>query len=98
MIYLEDASKKQLLTIALHEDCELDLKYAACRELQLRKWQEHMVTDLVKLWGQGYSSFNISIELGVSEPTVKGKLLEYGLYGKRKSKREKYDIEKILKL
>lgn len=98
MIYLEDANKKQLLTIALHEDCELDLKYAACRELQLRKWQEHMVTDLVKLWGQGYSSFDIAIELGVSESMVKRKLLEYGLYGKRKYKREKYDIEKILKL
>lgn len=30
------ATKKQLLQIAMHEDCELDIKYAACRELQRR--------------------------------------------------------------
>jgi len=83
MIYLEDASKKQLLTIALHEDCELDLKYAACRELQIRQWQDYMLTDLVRLWGKGYTIFEISIELGVSETTVKTNLRKHGLYKKR---------------
>lgn len=86
MIYLEDASKEQLLTIALHEDCELDLKYAACRELQLRKWNDEMLTDLVILYGKGYTIFDIAIELGVDENTVIWQLRKHGLRGKRKWK------------
>lgn len=34
---MKRASTEQLLHIALHEDCELDEKYAACRELQRRR-------------------------------------------------------------
>lgn len=30
------ATKQQLLTIALYEDCPMSLKYEACRELQRR--------------------------------------------------------------
>lgn len=89
MLYLEDATKEQLLTIALYEDCELDYKYAACRELQLRKWHDDMLTDLVRLWGKGYTAFDIAIELGVSENTVIYQLRKYGLRGKRVQERGK---------
>lgn len=89
MLYLEDATKEQLLTIALYEDCELELKYAACRELELRKFREEMLTDLVRLWGKGYTVFDISIELGVSENTVIYQLRKYGLRGKRVQERGK---------
>lgn len=79
------ATKQQLITICLHEDCDMDHKYEACRELQLQQWQEDMLPDLVKLWGQGMDIFNISIELGVTEHTVKNKLKKYGLYSKRQN-------------
>lgn len=82
-MYLEDATKQELLTIALYEDCDVSIKYAACRELQLRKWQEYMLTDLVRLWGKGASIFDISIELGVSVNTVISQLTKYNLWGKR---------------
>jgi hypothetical protein len=79
------ATKHQLITICLHEDCSFDHKYEACRELQLQQWQEDMLPDLVKLWGQGLDIFTISIELGITEHTVKNKLKKYGLYGKRQN-------------
>jgi hypothetical protein len=39
-MHFEDALKTQLLQICLYEDCELEYKYAAARELQLRQWRE----------------------------------------------------------
>jgi hypothetical protein len=36
-MHFEDALKTQLLQICLYEDCPIDLKYAAARELQLRQ-------------------------------------------------------------
>lgn len=83
MIYLEDASNKQLITIALYEDCDIDLKFEACRELQIRKWQDYMLTDLVRLWGRGYEISFIAAELGVTENTVKTQLRKNNLYKKR---------------
>ena len=63
----QDATKKQLLQIALHEDCSLDDKYEVCRELQMRQWHDDYLTDLVRLWGKGYTLFSIAIELGLDE-------------------------------
>lgn len=82
MIYFEDASKEQLLTIALYEDCSLDDKYEAVRELQLRRWHDDLLPHLVTLWGKGHTIFEISIELGLSENTVKAQLYKYDLYKK----------------
>jgi ATP/maltotriose-dependent transcriptional regulator MalT len=81
--YFEDATKEQLITICLYEDCPLEYKYEAARELEIRKWREEMLTDLVRLWAKGYSTFDIAIELGVDENTVKWQLQKHGLYRKR---------------
>jgi ATP/maltotriose-dependent transcriptional regulator MalT len=81
--YFEDATKEQLITICLYEDCPLEYKYEAARELEIRKWREEMLTELVRLWGKGYSTFEIAIELGIDENTVKWQLRKHGLYRKR---------------
>jgi hypothetical protein len=82
-MHFEDALKTQLLQICLYEDCPIEYKYAAARELQLRQWRDEYLTDLVRLWGKGYSSFEIAVELGLDEPLVKRKLVKYGLYKRR---------------
>lgn len=83
MIYLEDASRKQLLTIALHENCDIDLKFAACRELQIRQWRDEYLTEIVILWGRGLKIVEIAAEVGLPEYTIKNVLKLNGLYGKR---------------
>ena len=62
---MEDANKKQLLQIALYEDCDLDLKYEACRELQLKRWDGVFIRQLVKYWGEGYTPIEIADKFGV---------------------------------
>jgi hypothetical protein len=83
MIQFEDATKRQLLQIAMREDCSLDDKYAAVRELQLRQWNDSMLQDLVLLFGRGLSPFDVAIELGLDEYTVRKKLDHYGLKRRR---------------
>ncbi len=83
MLYMEDASKRQLLTIALWEDCPNDYKYQAVRELQLRQWHDDYLPDLVRLFGEGKSVFDISIELGVDYDAVDYRLTKLGLWGRR---------------
>jgi hypothetical protein len=41
MIHIENATRKELLQIALHENCDIDYKYAAIRELQRRQKREY---------------------------------------------------------
>ena len=89
MIYLEDASRQQLLTIALYDNCSLSDKYEAVRELQIRRWHDDLLPQLVGLWGRGYTIFNIAIELGLTKNTVKAQLYKYDLYKKRVDKCEK---------
>jgi hypothetical protein len=80
------ATKQQLLTIALYENCPLDYKYEACRELQMR-WNNNMLLDLVRLYGQGKEIWEIAEYLGVPESVVKEKILSYRLYrGRGKEK------------
>ncbi|OHR73987.1 hypothetical protein HMPREF3291_05220 [Bacillus sp. HMSC76G11] len=79
----ECADKKQLIQVAYHEECDLSHKYAAVRELQLRQWNDSMLTDLVKLWGMGLSIFSIAIELGTEPYVVNMKLQQYGLFKRR---------------
>ena len=75
MIYFGNANKQELLTIALYEDCDFDYKYEALRELEYRKnmnkWKDEMLTELVVLYGKGYSIYDIADDLGVSEGTVR---------------------------
>jgi DNA-binding protein Fis len=79
MIQFEDATKRQLLQIALREDCSLDDKYEAVRELQLRQWNDSMLQELILLYGRGNSPFQVTIELGIEEYTVRNKINQYGL-------------------
>jgi hypothetical protein len=82
-MYFEDASKQQLLQICLWEDCSIDDKYEAARELQMRQWRDEYLTDLVRMWGEGKTSFQISIELGIEQNAVAWQLEKHGLYGRR---------------
>jgi hypothetical protein len=75
----EDATKRQLLQIAMREECSLDDKYAACREMQIRQWRDTMLEELVLLYGRGLSPFQVAIELGIEEYTVRNKINQYGL-------------------
>lgn len=82
-MYFEDATRDELLQVALFEDCDISYKFEAVRELQLRQWHEDMLPDLVSMWGKGMSEFQIGIELGIPSTTVKAKLIKYNLYRKR---------------
>lgn len=78
------ATKQQLLQITLWEDCSLEYKYEAARELQIRQWHDDYLLDLIRLWGEGKSSFQIAIELGIDKNQVEWQLQKYDLYGRRK--------------
>lgn len=79
----EDATKKQLLQIALNEDCPLEYKYEALKELQLKTWGSVFLQKLVKYWGQGLTEIQIADRFGVEVWEVKKQLQKYNLYGKR---------------
>jgi hypothetical protein len=78
-MYWESATKRQLLHIAFGEDCSLHDKYQAVKELQLRQWNDSMLSDLVLLYGRGMSLFHIGIELGVDKYVIQNKVNQYGL-------------------
>jgi hypothetical protein len=79
----QDATKKQLLTIALYEECSLDDKYAAIRELQLKTWGPLFLQRLVKYWGMGLTDIQIADKFGVEIWEVKKQLQKYNLYKSR---------------
>lgn len=72
------ATKQQLLQIALNEDCPIDFKYKACYELQMR-WNNNMLTDVVVMYGKGYSPTEIAEYLGIGTQTVSGMISKYNL-------------------
>lgn len=82
-MYFEDATKKQLLQIALWEECPIDYKYEAAAELQMRQWHDDYLQDLVRLWGEGKTSFQIAVELNIDIQAVVYRLSKYNLFGKR---------------
>jgi hypothetical protein len=84
-MHFEDATKRQLLQIAFYEDCSLDDKYQAAAELQMRQWHDDYLMDLVRLWGQGKSAFEIAIELGISYHAVMYRLTKYKMFRRRVS-------------
>ena len=89
MNYMEDATRKQLLQIALYEDCPIDYKYAACRELQIRQWQDWMITDMVLMWSKGWRTVDIAAELGVDLYVLEWQMSKRGLFGKRVKRKKK---------
>jgi hypothetical protein len=72
------ATKVQLLHLALEEDCPLDYKYKACAELQMR-WNNDMLTDVVIMYGKGYSPKEIADYLGISCEMIGGIISKYNL-------------------
>lgn len=72
------ANKQQLLQISLEEKCPVDFKYRACQELQIR-WNESMLTDLVRMYGQKKDMWEIAEYLGIEEKVVKDKIVLYKL-------------------
>lgn len=79
------ATKEQLLTICLYEDCPLHLKYDALYELAIRgerklpSWNDSYLTDIIRLWGKGLTAFEISLETGLDITTIQTKLRKYKL-------------------
>jgi hypothetical protein len=92
---LTKASKRQLIQIALWEDCSIDYKFEACRELQIRQWRDDFLPDLLRLWGEGNTSSQVAIELGLEQSVVAWQLEKHGLYGRRITKSGGFDIDKI---
>jgi len=74
----ESANKKQLLQIAISEDCDIDYKYEAVRELQSR-WSQDMLTDVVIMYGKGYMPKEIAEFLGVKAEQIGGIISKYQL-------------------
>jgi hypothetical protein len=83
----DEAAKKQLLQICFFEDCPLEHKYAAARELQLKNWGPTFLQKLLKYWGMGLSETQIADKFGVEDWEVKKQLLKYNLYGSRIKRR-----------
>ena len=83
----DEATKKQLLTICLFEDCPLEMKYEAARELQFKNWGPTFLQKLLKYWGMGLSEAQIADKFGVEDWEVKKQLLKYNLYGSRIKRR-----------
>lgn len=93
--HFDSATKKQLLQIALHEDCPLEYKYAAARELQLKTWGAHFLQRLIQLWGEGQTVPQIADKFGVEEWEIKKQLLKYGSY-KVRVKGWDYESSKVV--
>jgi hypothetical protein len=83
----DEATKKQLLTICLYEDCPMEYKYLAAKELQLKNWGSTFLQKLVKYWGMGLSDVKIAEKFGVEEWEIHNQLVKYNLYGKRVKRR-----------
>ena len=86
MMDFTKATKHQLLQISFWEDCPIEYKYEAAREIQLRQWREEYLTDLVRLWGEGKTSPQIAIELGIDRDAIAWQLEKHDLYGRRIAK------------
>lgn len=79
----DDATKSQLLTICLNEECPLEYKYASARELQLKNWGPAFLQKLIRYWGNGLTDIQIADRFGVEVWEVKKQLQKYHLYGSR---------------
>jgi hypothetical protein len=64
------ADKKQLLQIALSEDCPIEFKYRAVLELQERKKKKDYLPQIVYLFGMGLLVPDIAKALFLSHQKV----------------------------
>lgn len=79
----QKASKRQLLQIALQENCPLDLKYKAVSELQERPFRpkhDERFHKVISLFGQGYFLYEIANIVGWSDYRVQRFIERYGLW------------------
>jgi len=67
----ENATKEQLLQIALHEPCELEYKYEAIKQLHYRQIPEDVQADILYRFGIGIEIEDIASENGLSVMEVK---------------------------
>lgn len=72
------ANKNQLLQVAFEEVCPIEFKYRAASELQMR-WNNNMLTDVVIMYGKGYTPKEIADYLGISREMVGGIISKYDL-------------------
>lgn len=79
---MEQATKQQLLTIALYEDCDNDKKFDAIRELEKRKRNNHDA-DIVYMWGKGHNLHVIASELRMDVQRLKKEMSKLGLWGRK---------------
>ncbi|PAD73949.1 hypothetical protein CHH67_19130 [Paenibacillus campinasensis] len=83
---MSKARKRELLQIALHEVCDIDIKYAAARELQrrgkthcpdtVRQYDGREEKIISQLYSQGYLLSDIALRFGRSKQGIKDKLRE----------------------
>ena len=81
----ENATKNQLLQIALYEDCPLDYKYQAIKELQYRHIPEDIQADIMYQFGVGKSAEEIAEENGLSVFEIASFIRQKYQRGKKKS-------------
>lgn len=93
---MERATKKQLLQIALYEPCELDVKFAAVRELQERYLDEEVRADMLYRLGIGTSIEQVAKENGLTNLQVIDYLREIQRTGKRSDIWQKGYIRTLL--
>lgn len=82
---MSKAKKRELLQVALNEQCDLGMKYAAARELQ-RRGKAFCPPDIIQnydgreeriitqLYNQGYALSDIAFRFGRSKQGIKDKL------------------------
>lgn len=75
---LSEVNKKTLIQIAMDDNMNLDFRYEAARELQFR-WDNKLLPELVRLYGQGMKVREIADYLGTSKQEVNSKIQLYGL-------------------
>lgn len=76
------AKKAQLLQIAMFEDCKIDWKYAAVKELQRRKRlaKEDYLPQIVYLFSKGLIAPEIARELSISSQKVEKTINQHKLW------------------
>ncbi|MEK5166177.1 hypothetical protein NYE69_28130 [Paenibacillus sp. FSL R5-0527] len=83
---IQRAKKRELLQVALHEECDLAMKYAAARELQRRgksrfpetvqRYDDREKRIIADLYMKGYRLRDIARRFGRSKQAIKDKLQE----------------------
>lgn len=87
MISWDNATKKQLLAIVFHDDCPLEYKYEAVKELQLKRWGPTFLQKLLKYWGIGLTETQIAEKFGVEVWEITNQLQINNLHGSRVKRR-----------